>query len=230
MNRPRAIRPVLLLAVLGAGAALIAAGVGPTATSGVTIGPRPGAPVTVGPSASASPSAPAPPPSVAATRPPAAAKPPPAAGPPLPQGWRLCVNPIEGFSTGYPRGWYTTEVRPSEVCRQFHPTIFEIPRESEYPQTALNVRLTNALPDRDDTEFERVLLWEETTVAGRPAVRVETESTGEGQHLAGSRSYGYTIRFGRTLLTVFAAAEPDAAGYADWKAVVDQAAPTVRRR
>jgi hypothetical protein len=229
MNRPRSIRPILLLAVLGAGVALIPASVGPTTTSGEMTGQRPGTPVTVRPSASASPPAPAPPPGVAETRPPAATKPPPA-GPSLPQGWRLCVNPVEGFSTGYPSGWYTTEVRPSEVCRQFHPTIFEIPRESEYPQTALNVRLTNALPDRVDTEFERVLLWEETTVAGRPAVRVETESTGWGQHLAGSRSYGYTIRFGNTLITVFAAAEPDAAGYADWKAVVDRAAPTVRRR
>jgi hypothetical protein len=229
MKRPRSVRPILLVAVLGAGAALMAAGVRPTAAPGEPTNQRPSAPITVSPTATASPSAPALPPSVAETRPPATANPPPP-GPPLPQGWRLCVNPVEGFSTGYPSGWYTTEVRPSEVCRQFHPTIFEIPRESEYPQTALNVRITNALPDRDDTEFERVLLWEETTVAGRPAVRVETESTGWGQHLAGSRSYGYTIRFGNILITVFVAAEPEAAGYADWKAVVDQAAPTVRRR
>jgi hypothetical protein len=229
MNGPRSIRPILLIAGLGAGAALIAASVGLAATSGETIGQMPGAPTTVGPSASASPSAPAPSPSAVETGPPASANAPPA-GPHLPQGWRLCVNPVEGFSTGYPGGWYTTEVRPSEVCRQFHPTSFEIPRESEYPQTALNVRLTNALPDRDDTEFERVLLWEETTVAGRPAVRVETESTGLGQRLAGSKSYGYTIRFGKTLIMVFAEAEPGAAGYAEWKAVVDQAAPTVRRR
>ena len=145
----------------------------------------------------------------------------------LPPGWRRCVNPYENLSVGYPATWYTTHIRPAEVCRQFHPDRFTIPLESEYPLTALNVRRVSAPPSRTDTEFERVLLWERTTVTGRPAVRFETISTGAGMYLAGTREYGYVIRLGTGLVTVHTTAEPGETRYADWQAVVDRAARTL---
>jgi hypothetical protein len=220
MNHPRTVILRLLLAAgIAAGAALTAACGGQPAVSIDPATPGTGPPIVARPSASSSPSAATP--SATPPRSPVDAF--------LPQGWRRCVNTMEGFSVGYPRAWHTTEIRPREACRQFHPTAFEIPREGEYPLTALNVGRVDALPDRADTIHERVLLWEETTVSGRPAVRAETESTGAGLHPVGTRWYGYTFRIGNDLVRVFAAAEPGAAGYSDWKAVVDQAARTLRR-
>jgi hypothetical protein len=147
-----------------------------------------------------------------------------------PPDWRRCTNAVEHFSIGYPRGWYTTEIRPAEVCHQFHPDRFTIPLDSEYPLTALNARPVPVLPDRTDTDYERVLRWERTTVAGRPAVRYETSSTGMGQGLAGTRQYGYVIRLRCDLISVHTTAEPGEARYEAWRSVVDDAARTLRPR
>jgi len=223
MNRPRTLKRHLLMVVAGGGAALLAACGTPSTTGTTRTGPSVSAPpaATADPSAAATPSTAASPSTAGDDR--------PTTGPSLPHGWRRCVNTVEGFSIAYPGDWYTTEIRPREVCRQFHPTTFVIPREGEYPLTALNVGWVDGFPGRVDTEFDRVLRWEQTTVAGRPAVRVETESTGAGQDVIGTRRYGYTIRHGNRLISVFAAAEPGATGYPGWKAVVDQAARTIRR-
>jgi hypothetical protein len=152
---------------------------------------------------------------------------PAAPGPSLPHGWRRCVNTVENYSVGYPGDWYTTQIRPEEVCAQVHPSRFTIPPESEYPLTALNVRRVPAPPSRTDTMFDRTLLWEKTTVAGRRGVRFETSSTGEGLYQAGTRQYGYVIRLGRGLISVHTTAEPGETRYAAWKSVVDRAVRTL---
>jgi hypothetical protein len=148
----------------------------------------------------------------------------------LPEGWLRCVNAVAGYSIGYPSGWYTTQIRSAEVCAQFHPSRFTIPLESEYPLTALNARRVEGLPARTDTAYEHTLLWQDVTVGGRRAVRFETSSTGEGQGLAGTRQYGYVIRHGGGLISVHTTAEPGETRYSAWKAVVDEAAHTLRRR
>jgi len=156
-----------------------------------------------------------------------AAHSPPATGPSSPHGWRRCVNSVENFSIGYPRNWYTTQIRPEEVCVQFHPNRFTIPLESEYPLTALNAKPVSAMPSRAHTQFERVLLWKKTTVAGRNAVRFETSSTGAGQSLAGTKQYGYVVRLGHGLISVHTTAEPGETRYAAWKTVVNKAVRTL---
>ncbi|MEU7906933.1 hypothetical protein [Actinoplanes sp. NPDC049118] len=150
-----------------------------------------------------------------------------AARTPAPQAWRRCVNSPENYSVEYPRGWHTTQIRPREVCAQFHPTRFTIAPDSEYPLTALNVRRVTALPSRTSTEFERTLRWQRTTISGRSAVRFETSSTGAGMDRAGTRRYGYVLRLGHSLISVHTAAEPGETRYAAWKTVVDKAARTV---
>jgi hypothetical protein len=145
----------------------------------------------------------------------------------LPRGWQRCVNTAENYSIGYPGDWYTTQIRPEEVCAQIHPDPFVIPPESEYPLTALNVRRVTALPSRSSTEFERTLLWQRTTVAGRPAVRFETASTGAGMDPKGTRRYGYTFRLDHALISVHTAAAPGETRYAAWRKVVNRAARTL---
>ncbi|MEV6488693.1 hypothetical protein AB0M20_08660 [Actinoplanes sp. NPDC051633] len=145
----------------------------------------------------------------------------------MPRGWQRCVNTAENYSIGYPGDWYTTQIRPEEVCAQIHPDRFVIPLESEYPLTALNVQRVTALPSRSDTEYERTLLWQRTTVAGRPAVRFETASIGEGMDLEGTRRYGYAIRLGHALISVHTAAAPGETRYAAWRKVVNRAVRTL---
>ncbi|HET6532159.1 MAG TPA: hypothetical protein VFH03_16345 [Actinoplanes sp.] len=84
-----------------------------------------------------------------------------------------------------------------------------------------------APPSRTGTESERTLLWEPTTAAGRHAVRFETASTGEGLNLAGTRTYGYVIRLGHSLISVHTTAEPGETRYAAWKTVVNKAVRTL---
>lgn len=168
-----------------------------------------------------------PPPAVVAGPAAAAAASPPGTTPVSTQGWRRCVNTAEGFSIKYPPTWYTTQIRPEEVCVQFHPDPFVVPAESEYPLTALNAKRTTVLPSRTDTVYERVLLWQRTTVAGRTAVRFETSATGEGLHQPGTRQYGYVVRLGGGLISVHTTAEAGETRYAAWKSVVDKAARTL---
>jgi hypothetical protein len=151
----------------------------------------------------------------------------PAANPPSPHVWRRCVNSSENYAIKYPRDWYTTQIRPEEVCAQFHPTRFTIPSDGEYPLTALNVRRVTALPSRTSTEFERTLRWQRTTVAGRSAVRFETSSTGAGMDQVGTRRYGYVLRLGRSLISVHTVAGPGETRYAAWKTVVNKAVRTL---
>ena len=142
-------------------------------------------------------------------------------------GSRRCVNPYENFSISYPRGWYTTQIRPEEVCAQFHPSRFTIPPESEYPLTALNVRRVPAPPSRTSTEFEQTLRWERTTVAGRSAVRFETASTGAGLDEAGTHRYGYVLWLGHSRISVHTTAVPGEPRYPAWQKVVDKAVRTL---
>jgi hypothetical protein len=149
----------------------------------------------------------------------------PAAGQSTPRGWKRCDN--GDYSIAYPGRWHTTQIRPEEACAQFHPSRFTIPPESEYPLTALNARRVQAPPSRSGTAYERTLRWQRTTVAGRPAVRFETVSTGEGLNRAGTRQYGYVIRLGQGLVSVHTTAEPGETRYAAWKTVVNKAARTL---
>ncbi|OJF15637.1 hypothetical protein [Couchioplanes caeruleus] len=151
----------------------------------------------------------------------------PAANMSLPRGWKRCVNVTENYSIGYPGTWHTTQIRPEEVCAQFHPDPFTIPAESEYPLTALNAKRVPAPPSRTDTEFEHTLLWEQTTVGARRAVRFETSSTGAGLYLAGTRQYGYVLRLGQSLISVHTTAEPGETRYTAWQTVVDKAVHTL---
>jgi hypothetical protein len=158
---------------------------------------------------------------------------PPASSPAaaLPQGWRLCTNGHVGYSIGYPADWYTTALRNEEVCSQFHPTSFTIPQFSEYPLTALNVGRASERPATPtDPRYARTLLWEETLVGVRGAIRFEEEFTGEGLYEKGTMRYGYVTDPNGRALTVYTIASPGTASYADWKVVVDQAVRTLDAR
>ena len=150
-------------------------------------------------------------------------------------GWSICTNSRRGYSIGYPSGWYTTHLRPSQACEYFDPEPFEIIEGTEFPPTGLFAALTDEAVDTyveqlTDPMFFDTLRREDVTIAGRSAVLVETVATGEGESEEGERTYGYVVEVGveRQAFVVLAIGLPGDERYQDFKAVADEAVKTAQ--
>ena len=151
----------------------------------------------------------------------------------LPASWKLCQNQLRGSSMGYPGDWFTTSLGASDKCSLFHETSFTIVPNSEYPlvaMTATQVDLTLAAYVTQITapSDATTLLKENTTVAGRAAVRFETKSVQQGLYDAGTRHYGYAIDRGSKVFVLSTLGVPSETRYDSWKFVVDTARGTLR--
>lgn len=147
-------------------------------------------------------------------------------------GWSLCTNQRRGYSISYPSGWYTTHLRPSQACEYFDPEPFEIIEGTEFPPTGLFAALTDQsvesyVEQLTDPMFFDTLRREETTVAGRPALLVETSATGQGESEPGQRTYGYVVDHDGRAFVVLAIGLPGDERYEEFKAVADEAVQTV---
>ncbi len=141
-----------------------------------------------------------------------------------------CTNEAEGFSIEYPDDWHTNAGDVAPTCSFFHPQAFELPEASEAIGIAIRV-------DREPVEFERiagdafgreVLEREETTVAGRPAVRVEYESTGEALLDAGTRGVDYLVDLGGGETLVASTVAVGGLDFEENVRVLDEMVKTVR--
>jgi hypothetical protein len=119
---------------------------------------------------------------------------------------QACTNDEDGYTVEYPSGWSTNAGEVVPPCRFFHPEPFGVPEATEVIGLAVTVSVEPVPFERvsgSDDLTEEELSREETTVAGRPAVRVETVSTGDGLLPEGIRSYRYAVDLdGRTLVAV----------------------------
>lgn len=116
-----------------------------------------------------------------------------------------CENPEAGFAVRYPGGWHTNDGSVTAPCSFFHPEAFELPEASEPPPLAVSIgREPIAFADvTGGNPGIRIVSSEEVEVAGRPAVRRETESTGESLFPAGIRALEYLVDVeGETLVAV----------------------------
>lgn len=140
-----------------------------------------------------------------------------------------CTNPQTGISVSYPAAWFTNDGDVMPACSAFDSRPVELPRESEIPfdiAVTLNVDATPFDPDVASTQWERILSAEATTIAGRRAMRIEAEATGEGLADRGMRSLRYVIDLadGRTLV----ASTHDAGGrYEEKKNVMTRMVQTI---
>ena len=223
-RRPTTQRSSQLVAILAACAAMLVAGCSAASPTVPPSDSQPAASAGTGPTAATT------------ARPSPTASPSTSASPlqpdSLPAGWQSCTNAHEGFEIGYPGGWHTASLNPEQACRQFHPTVFTVPVGGEYTLTALNAMQTpvDFDPSRSGTsdQYVRTMLREETTVAGRRAVRFEEALIEAGLYPVGTMKYGYVIdRDGREF-AVFTMAVPAETRYTDWKPVVDLAVETLR--
>jgi hypothetical protein len=150
----------------------------------------------------------------------------------LPQGWALCSNHHRGFAIGYPARWHTDAVAAHDSCEYFDPKPFDVPAQSDFTGTALEVdpdgedyaTVVDGLVDR---RFARVLARRETTVLGRRAVRLETEGTGEGFEDPGVKITLWVVDRGGDAFVVGTRGVPGNGDYATRQATLDRAIGTL---
>lgn len=110
-----------------------------------------------------------------------------------------CTNEKHGFSVSFPAAWHTNSGEVLPTCTVFDPAPIQLPRDSEIPFDIAITIITVVQPFDPNplsSRFERVLSVERLNVAGRDAVRLETEATGEGLADRGMRSLRYVVDLG----------------------------------
>jgi hypothetical protein len=133
--------------------------------------------------------------------------------------WSTCTNDIQGFSIDYPAAWYTDHPAPELACFFFDPRRFEVPRDSDFTGTALEVILERP-PDEVLAEG-RIRERTDVKLGEREAVRFETLRDD------GMVVYGYVIEEEGTSFSIVTTGN-QGVDYSPWRRIVDQAAATLR--
>jgi hypothetical protein len=118
--------------------------------------------------------------------------------------WSTCTNDAEGFSIDYPSGWYTDHPTPEFACRFFDPRRFEVPADSDFTGTALEVSIEPVDDESGSSE----------------PVKFETRREGLAV-------YGYRVREDNRRFSVFTTGNAGV-DYGPWQRIVDQAVETLR--
>jgi hypothetical protein len=105
---------------------------------------------------------------------------------------------LEGFAIGHPDRWFTDAVVKANSCEFIDPRPFRVPPQSDFSGTALEIdpyaeSYAEVVAELVNPRFARVLSREETTVAGWPTVRLETQATGDGFHAEGVKVTSYVL-------------------------------------
>jgi hypothetical protein len=151
----------------------------------------------------------------------------------VPAGWNVCTNRALGFSIAYPPRWHTARLSQAGACLYFEPKPFRIPPNSDFTGTALEVLPTQQsyaglVRTLTDPTFSRIHSRRRTTVAGRPATRLETVATGEGLLSRGTRTYAYVIDRGRRPAFIVQTTRAAGASWPARKRILDRAVRTLR--
>jgi hypothetical protein len=96
-----------------------------------------------------------------------------------------CTSDEGDYRIEYPAGWH------EERCAFFDPDPFEVPEATEFLESAVLVSREPVSLETlaGDDRTREILTLEETQIAGREAVRLEAETTGEGLLDRGVRFY-----------------------------------------
>lgn len=141
-----------------------------------------------------------------------------------------CVNRADGYVIRYPASWEVNSAEIVAPCSLFDPEPIEIPVASEIPldiAVVIGVEPVAFQTLSGDALGRRDLSRERTTVGGRRAVRIESETTGEGLHDAGIRFHRVVVDLGdRTF--VAATYDVGSPSYEAKHAILDQMMATVR--
>jgi hypothetical protein len=137
----------------------------------------------------------------------------PLAGDTVMQERAECVNREEGYAVAYPAGWQVNSDGIFGPCSIFHPGPIEIPGDSEVPVDLAIMIGFEGVPIATltgDVLGRREVARERTRVDGREALRIDSETTGEGLYDTGIRIYQYFVDLGDSTMvaSTFDAGEP----------------------
>lgn len=149
----------------------------------------------------------------------------------FPVGWNIFINPGAGYSIAYPPGWDSARVSPGATL--FDEDLITLDPNAGWPPVDLEVianpeTFARVLRTKTAEGSFRTVRKEDTTIAGVPAVRLETVVTGGGLFANGTRIYGYILDRDGTAFTIETIVAPDAAGYDELTGIVDTAAESLR--
>ena len=120
-----------------------------------------------------------------------------------------CVNPDDGYQVGYPVDWHTNSANGLPPCSVFDPDPIDLEPGTEVPfSIAVVIRVEDVafeVVSNPDPQHDRVIQRDgPLVIAGRNAVLLETEATGEdGLRPEGLLSYRYVVDLnGRSLVAV----------------------------
>jgi hypothetical protein len=130
-----------------------------------------------------------------------------------------CRNPEAGYTVDFPTGWYTNdavdggEVGDVAACRFFSPEKFEVRPASEIAGVAISIRIEASDPPQTG---------EATTVDGKPARIIASETEVDSVEPAGTRHYEYWIDIGDAFLVAGTSDGPTWVGeYDENRSVLD---------
>lgn len=137
-----------------------------------------------------------------------------------------CTGPDGAYSVGYPEGWHTNPGDVTAPCQLFgEAPVAPEEQAGGAPTTPVTVRVLPVAFDRATAPgpASRELAREETTVAGRDAVRVDRESTGEAALPQGVRMRQWFVELGKQRTLMLAAYSGiGAADFDHYRQVVDE--------
>jgi hypothetical protein len=151
--------------------------------------------------------------------------------------WSHCVDAEAGYDVQFPSDWHrggTVEDpgRARLLCRFFDPEPFNIPPNSDFFGTALEVHsveqtFDDALGSLIDRRFARTVRRDQLTIGPHRAFRLELVATGGGLLARGTKTYAYLVRrlYGSPLLIQTTAPPRRELRYHD---IVDHAARTIK--
>jgi hypothetical protein len=114
-----------------------------------------------------------------------------------------CTNATVGYEIAFPAEWETNTGEVMPECSLFDPEPIRVEPATELPyDIAVSIREEPIAFETFTGEMRgrRELTRENTTVGGRRAARMESESTGEGLLPEGIRSYQYIVDLGGSVL------------------------------
>ncbi len=144
-----------------------------------------------------------------------------------------CAAPERGYRLEFPKPWRTNDAGVAEPCRFFHPEPFTLAPQTEATGIAINVRLNpvrfgEVAPKPEGASGSEVLDLRITTIDGRPTVRAETRTTGQGLLRPGTRVTGWFVDAGDGTLVATTSEAAAAGGYENNVKVLDAMMQSLR--
>jgi hypothetical protein len=148
-----------------------------------------------------------------------------------PVEYDTCTNTVSGYSIDFPEDW--TISTGEDACRWADQETFVVAPGTEGPSTAVMIfaspdEFDKVVSGTFDELFYRTILREDTTIAGRKAVRFDVVATGEGLGPESTPSYGYVIENYGKGFVVSTEQLPGDTGYEEDKKALDEIVKTLK--